>query len=319
MSPSHFHLFGIALSIDGTELADEFASVFGQRTEVRGLRTESLRVRVDSYSVLSPQSSVLLSIEGDNLEDPAAFLAGFSSPDIPLRLGDEPGTVRIGDDPEPVFRFDGARCEVRRVPHWARIVSHMLFLRMIRLRPDLLFFHAATVGIGGRGILIVGPKGHGKTTTSLALASRGHAFLGDETAIYEPSTALLHPFHRPVGIKPGPAASAVVAKIGDLAMPAEGILRIAAERVVPRANGDAVPLHAVVFLQGFADETRLEAVTAGRDELAQMQPLASSLGAGAASMRVFAMVRLLGSTKCFKLWPSNPDMTAEYLERVLTP
>src|SRR5947207_2119645 len=82
--------------------------------------------------------------------------------------------------------FDGDRVRFRKVDAWRRIVSHMLFLRLIRRRPDLLFFHAASIGMDGRAYLLIGPKGRGKTSVSLALAARGHAFLGDETAIVEP-------------------------------------------------------------------------------------------------------------------------------------
>jgi hypothetical protein len=261
--------------------------------------------------------AVTLHISGDELPDPAAFLAGFSSPDIPLTLAGS-NAVRIGDDLDPVFEFDGDRCRVRRVAGWRRIVSHMLFLRTIRLRPDLLFFHAASVGVGGRAFLFIGPKGRGKTTTSMALAARGHAFLGDETAVFEPSTSLVHPFRRPVGIKRGPCATAVSSSIRELSFPAEGIVRIPIASVVAVDDATPLPLGGLVFLEPFADDVRLEPITAGRDELSQMQPLAASVAGAAAAQRIFGMVRLLGSTRCLRLWPGNPDQTAIQLEKVLS-
>ena len=84
-----------------------------------------------------------------------------------------------------------------------------LFWRLLRLRSDAIFFHASALGIYGEGTIFVGPGGAGKSTTALGLTARGHNFLSDEVAGYLPATGELVPFRRPVGIKPGPRASAV--------------------------------------------------------------------------------------------------------------
>lgn len=316
-SPTLYNFFDIRLSIgaDPLRFGEEFERVFGRGWPSAPASDPG----VDVSHVSATESWATLRIDGDALESPAAFLAGFSSPDIPLTgAGDD--AVCVGDDPTPILRFDGAQCSVRLVDGWRRIVSHMVFLRLIRLRPDLLFFHAAAVGINGRAFLLIGPKGRGKTTTSMALAARGHAFLGDETAVFEPSTSLVLPFRRPVGVKRGPCATAVSSALTDTAaaFPAEGILRVPIGKVLDVADAAALPLGGVVFLQPFAPEPRLEKVTAGRDELAQMQPLANAPGGVGSPQRVFAMIRLLGSTRCFKLWPADPDQTAIHIERMLS-
>jgi HPr kinase/phosphorylase len=306
------------------DLPREFASVFGGEEPpaepVRAVLSAivDLDAGRDGYGRLD--------VQGDDLADPAAFLLGFSSPTVPLRAlpAIQPGEDRLGlgDDPEPVFLFKGGEARFRLVPRWRRILSHFLFLRALRLRPDLVFFHAASLAVRGRGVLIVGPKGAGKSTTALALAARGHAFLGDETAAYEPASGLLHAFRRPVGIKPGPRASGVEAALARLAPAADedGLLRVGFERVFPEgpAAPGSVPLDAVVFLGGFAPAVEIERVTAGRDELAAMQPLASSLVNESAGRRVFEMIRLLSSRACYRLRAGAPDATAEALEAVLT-
>lgn len=76
----------------------------------------------------------------------------------------------------------GTHLLVRRTTPWQSLAGSLVFSRLIRLQPRLLFFHAGSIGIRGQGVLIVGPKGSGKTTLSLALAARGHEFLGDEMA-----------------------------------------------------------------------------------------------------------------------------------------
>jgi hypothetical protein len=49
--------------------------------------------------------------------------------------------------------------------------------------PDVLSFHAALVGRGDRGVLILGPNEAGKSTLACALWQRGFTFLGDDVAV----------------------------------------------------------------------------------------------------------------------------------------
>ncbi len=311
----------LRIETDDGGLLQEFASIFGgDRAPERPPRA-AFRATVAAGPA---GDHGRLSIEGDALDDPAGFLLGFASPTIPLRAIPNPGSattalVGLDGDDEPLFAFRGDECLFRKVPRWRRIVSHLLFLRMLRLRTDLIFFHAASVGIAGNGLLLMGPKGAGKSTVSGAVAARGHNFLGDETAAYQPSSRLLLPFRRPLGIKPGPRAALLDRKIAALAPAADedGLLRIPIDALFPVAEAEPVPLRAVCFLDGFAVRPALVATSAGRDELALMQPLASSLGQGATSC-VFEMIRLLGATTCYRLQPGDPDETAALLEEVFT-
>src|SRR6185436_16032492 len=81
-------------------------------------------------------------------------------------------------------------------------------------------FHAASVVVAGRGLLVVGPKASGKTTTALTLASRGHAFLGDEIAAVCEDRKML-PFRRAASIRTGMRGARVAQRLGDGAFPAE--------------------------------------------------------------------------------------------------
>ena len=318
-----FQILEVELRIDTDDggLLQEFASIFG------GDRAASQAPRASFRAMVEASESTdrgRFRVEGDALSEPAAFLLGFASPTIPLRAMPNPGSdatalVGLEGDDEQIFAFRGDECLFRKVPRWRRIVSHFLFLRLLRLRPDLIFFHAASVGIAGNGVLLTGPKGAGKSTVSAALAGRGHSFLGDETAAYQPSSRLLLPFSRPLGIKPGPRSALLDRKVAALA-PApdeDGLLRIPADALFPVPEAQPVPLRAVCFLDGFAARPELVATPGGREELARMQPLASSLGQGAPSC-VFEMIRLLGATACYRLRPGDPDETAALLEEVFT-
>jgi hypothetical protein len=316
-------LLGVTMEVcsDDAAFLEEFVMIFGGReapsTDRRGFL--SVHLEIDS----GREGYGRLRISGDGLSDPAGFLLGFSSPTVPLRLLDPPDTESIAlglaSDPEPVFLFRADECLFRRVPRWRRIVSHFLFLRMLRLRPDALFFHAASVAIAGRGALLLGPKGAGKSTTALALAARGHEFLGDETACYLPASGEILPFRRPVGIKPGPTSATVRDALARLrpAPDEEGLVRVPIESLLPVSPARPTPLKTLVFLSGFGPTPELIPCRAGREELACLQPIASTLTNIPATQRVFEMVRLVGSLASFRLVAADPDETARILEKEL--
>jgi HprK-related kinase A len=64
-----------------------------------------------------------------------------------------------------------------------------------------LLLHAGAVEKEGRALLLTGESGAGKSTLSALLGERGWRFLGDEFALIEPETGLLHPFPRAVSLK----------------------------------------------------------------------------------------------------------------------
>jgi HprK-related kinase A len=64
-----------------------------------------------------------------------------------------------------------------------------------------LLLHAATLERDGRAVILTGESGAGKSTLSALLSGRGWRFMGDEFALVEPATGLLHPFPRPISLK----------------------------------------------------------------------------------------------------------------------
>ena len=64
-----------------------------------------------------------------------------------------------------------------------------------------LLLHAAVVERDGRALILTGESGAGKSTLSALLAARDWRFMGDEFALVEPATGLLHPFPRPISLK----------------------------------------------------------------------------------------------------------------------
>ncbi len=73
-----------------------------------------------------------------------------------------------------------------------------------RLRPDLLFVHAAVVQSDGRAFLLAAPSGSGKSTLCWALLHHGFRLMSDELAPVDPETLRIKPFPLAVTLKARP-------------------------------------------------------------------------------------------------------------------
>jgi hypothetical protein len=225
--------------------------------------------------------------------------------------------VAFRDSDVPMFAFRDRDCIFALGPKWRLSIVWFLFWRLLRMRSDAIFFHASALGIFGEGTIFVGPSGGGKSTTSLALAARGHNFLSDEVAGYLPARGELIPFRRPVGIKPGPRATAVENGLPPTAaaqIERDGFFRVDVDTIFATRQPEPVPLRRVVFLRGFAERPCLERIQPGRGEIVELQPLMSSFLNAPHSRRIFELTRLLATTKVYQLRLGDPDETALYLE-----
>ena len=230
---------------------------------------------------------------------------------------DEWTSVAFRDSDVPMFAFRGHDCIFSRGPKWRFSIAWFLHWRLLRMRSDVIFFHASALGIFGEGTIFVGPSGGGKSTTSISLAARGHNFLSDEVGAYVPESGQLIPFRRPVGIKPGPRATAVERGLPASAnerIEREGFYRVDVDSIFANEQARAVPLRRIVFLRGFAERPSLERIKPGREEIVELQPLMSSFLNAPHSRRIFELTKLLATAKVYKLHPGDPDETALYLE-----
>src|SRR3546814_16655446 len=64
-----------------------------------------------------------------------------------------------------------------------------------------LLLHASAVERDGRALLMTGMSGAGKSTLAALLGSRGWRLMGDEFALVDPGTGLVHAFPRLVSLK----------------------------------------------------------------------------------------------------------------------
>jgi HprK-related kinase A len=74
-------------------------------------------------------------------------------------------------------------------------------LQMALGQKHFLLLHAASAEKDGRAVLMTGLSGAGKSTLSAILGERGWRFMGDEFALLDLDSGLLHPFPRPISLK----------------------------------------------------------------------------------------------------------------------
>lgn len=319
---ARFLLAGVLLEIDTDDaaLVEELASLLGPprdrvpAAEIHGRFEARVRARGGparfGHLKLGPPGPA---------ESPAELMMGLGYPDFPFeRVDGAPAWTNLAFRGEraPMFALRGEHCLFALVPGWRKAVGLLLLQRLMRLRHDAIFFHAATIAVEGAGVMLVGPKGAGKSTLALALATRGHGFLGDEHACYLPARGEILPFPRPVGVKPGPRSRSAQQALDRAGRDPEreGMMRVPAEDLLPEQAPGPVPLRTVVFLRGFGEAAQLLPVQPGREELAAMQPVGSSFANAASTERVFQLVRLLSRTRVFHLRAGSPDETAALLE-----
>ena len=323
---ARFLLGGVLLEIDADDgaLVEELSSLLGRPRE--RVPDDPIRARfaarVRARGGPSRFGHLKLGPAGAGVESPAELMMGLGYPDFPFeRVDGAPAWTSLAFRGEraPMFALRGEHGLFALVPGWRKAVGLLLLQRLMRLRQDAIFFHAATISIDGAGLMLVGPKGAGKSTLALALATRGHGFLGDEHACYLPGSAELVPFPRPVGVKPGPRARSAQQALDRAGRDPEreGMMRVPVEDLLAGPALRPVPLRAVVFLRGLGEAARLLRVEPGREELAALQPVGSSFANAASTERVFQLVRLLSRAGVFHLWAGSPDETASLLEPAL--
>jgi len=74
-------------------------------------------------------------------------------------------------------------------------------LQMALGQRRFLLLHAAAVEREGKAVLLTGHSGAGKSTLSALLGERGWRFMGDEFALLDPESGLIHSFPRTVSLK----------------------------------------------------------------------------------------------------------------------
>jgi hypothetical protein len=198
---------------------------------------------------------------------------------------------------------------------------------------SVLFVHGGGIVIGGRGTLVVGRSGTGKSTTTAAVACRGHALLGDETVGIDTETREILAFRRTIKIRPGVRPREIVDRLGrmqhDTRFDANGLecAWVRGDELFPGVDVPwSAPLSAVFFLRSFSDRAAAEPFVPTLQHLHDLQAMTMSLSAVATwplspAHRLIRFVRAIDvftKSRCYFLDLGTPDETAELIERTVT-
>jgi hypothetical protein len=225
---------------------------------------------------------------------------------------------------EPVLAFGSSHILVSGIHPWQQAIAMHAISTTFRLQPDVFVFHAASVGLLEKGVLLCGPKGAGKTTLSLCFASRGHTFLGDEWAAVSALTGEVLPLRRAASIRPGPRPLAVDEYLRNGSCNAEvfpdGTERVHARvgAIFPRASARVVPLTHIFFLRRFAPRPSVERFVRNGGELPPVSPLLASVWGHSVGQRALDLFRTLDKARWWHLdVGGSPEETAELIEQTV--
>ncbi len=318
-----YHLADAVLEVDTTDepLHHRFALLYGEcaGAGLPGLPLVRLRTRGDG-------GQVEVTFEGVEPVDLAAFLElAFPGREYAITPTADPGwqALRAASGFEAVVSTDGRRMRAPLDSEWRPLVGSLAIARAIAAQPGVLAFHAASVSVGGRGVMACGPKRAGKTTLALALGARGHPLLGDEIAAVRLDTAELLPMRRSLAVRDGPASAAAreaLERLGPLmeTFP-DGEVRARAGVTALLGTGtpDRVPLTVVLLLRSFAPRAAAEAVAPSPEVLSRLTPLGASRWGRGPGQLVMTLLRMTARMRIFHVDAGSPDETADLVERLM--
>ena len=194
-------------------------------------------------------------------------------------------------------------------------------------QPGVTFLHAGSVGIGGSGVLLLGPSQAGKSTNAMALAWLGHAFLGDDTAAVRLGTRELLPFPKSAGLRDGPLAQLLsdrLRRCRHILVPGRnGQMRklVRVSELFPESTSGPLPLRFAFFLDGMQDQAGVTRFRPGISDIPHLKSMIMTetnsswgLSAGQDLMQMLKVLDLLSGLSCFRVKRGSTLDTARLIE-----
>jgi hypothetical protein len=191
------------------------------------------------------------------------------------------------------------------------------------------FLHAASFGIGDRGALLIGKSYGGKSTTVLALAQRGHSFLGDDMAAVRLPDRQLIPFPKSAGLRDGPLARAIEAQARTFRqVPATGLDGVRRKLVrvgdmFPSSGSGVLPLQFAFVLDGFATKASVKRYCPDLRDVDRLKSTVSEnapgwgVSPGRDLMKFLKVVDILSQAQCYLLRLGPPEDSVALIEQAM--
>lgn len=240
----------------------------------------------------------------------------------PVTEADGAIVIRLPGTGEEV-RLRGGRLTAPAHAAWQPLVANLAVSRLMRLQRSIVFFHAASFDLHGRGIMVCGPKRSGKTTLGMSLAVRGHTLFGDEVAALRLTDRSLLPFRRSLAIRDGPSSAAAEPLLGRVPVMNERFpdgevrRRLPVGAVSPRPVPESSPLTALLVLRTFKLRTEIRPLRLGPELLGSLTPMAASLWDRPAGATALRMIQALAGVRLYEMHAGPPDEAADAVERLM--
>lgn len=315
-----------SLSSDNSEFKSRFERIFSEcKLETQQNQQSDLQL---STRAIPGKSITLVQLIGSGQTDNISFLKALFPEQGFKELAQSVDCWRLlsstGSNNLPVLALNGNDILADNSFPWYTIVAHFAIATAMRIQPENLFFHGATNSIAGKGVLLFGDKGAGKTTLSLALAAKGHGFLGDEYATVNSVTGVLIPFRRAVSIRQGPQAPQIARYVtehhGEMEILADGSsrTRFSVKQLLPDLPGSRCPLSHAFFLQKLADKPGATFFNMALQQLEQTSPLLGTIWDQSSARCALKILNVFRSVRCYRLTPGGtPAETAKLIENIL--
>ncbi len=244
--------------------------------------------------------------------------------DAPERARVEVDRLHTSEYGKPLYRvvagpFDEVQDSGIEAEHVAGYVVRLLLFGALEVAVDRLHLHAGLVVSGGRGILLAGQSGAGKTTLTTHLTRSGFEYVTDERVAVHPSTLAASGFPKPVALKPGSfdLFTELDPRITGVGQATEAHWHVPASMAGPIYEGDAVAVHAIVFVNHAPGAAlTLEEVhpASAAALLLSDSPDVARFGGGALEVAG----RIAASARCIRLTYSNLEAAADEMRRLLS-
>jgi hypothetical protein len=154
--------------------------------------------------------------------------------------------------------------DAARLPDWDDAAPCRDLLHWMTLSTGYFLAHAAAIGVRGKGVLLTGPGGSGKSTTAAAAAMNGLMTAGDDFVLVDPQAVQAHALYDTIKLDarsaqwfPDLAASAVNQKRDPAAK-----ARIHLSQRRPASFAHRLPINAILLPHaGGATRTSIKAAT----------------------------------------------------------